>query len=77
MREKIAILGGGVIGLASAFELSRRGYQVTILEKGRCGGQASGAAAGMLAPFSEIEEDPDDFFSPLLSQPSPLPRVAS
>lgn len=57
------IIGGGVIGLAAAFELAKRDEQVTILEKGTCGGQATGAAAGMLAPYSEIEEDPDDFFA--------------
>ncbi|ARK29400.1 glycine oxidase ThiO [Halalkalibacter krulwichiae] len=62
MQERVLILGGGVIGLATAFELSKRNYNVTILEKTTCGGQASGAAAGMLAPFSEIGEDPDDFF---------------
>lgn len=62
MKERILVLGGGVIGLATAFELSRRNYEVTVLEKANCGGQASGAAAGMLAPFSEIGEDPDDFF---------------
>ncbi len=56
------VLGGGVIGLATAFELSRRNFDVTVLEKTSCGGQASGAAAGMLAPYSEIGEDPDDFF---------------
>jgi glycine oxidase len=60
--ERVIVLGGGVIGLASALECAKRGFQVTLLEKGKCGGQASGAAAGMLAPFSEIEEDPDDFF---------------
>lgn len=59
----IVIIGGGIIGLAAAFELARRDHQVTILEKGKCGGQATGAAAGMLAPYSEIGEDPDDFFT--------------
>lgn len=63
MKEKVIVLGGGVIGLSIAFELSRRNYEVTVLEKTTCGGQASGAAAGMLAPFSEIGEDPDDFFT--------------
>ncbi|PYZ92088.1 glycine oxidase ThiO [Salipaludibacillus keqinensis] len=63
MKEHILILGGGVIGLASAFSLIRRGFEVTILEKNTCGGQASGAAAGMLAPYSEIMEDPDPFFT--------------
>lgn len=62
MRDKVMIIGGGVMGLASAFECAMRHDEVVVLEKGTCGGQASGAAAGMLAPFSEIGEDPDDFF---------------
>jgi glycine oxidase len=59
---KLTILGGGVIGLSIAFELRRRGHAVTVLEQGRCGGQASGAAAGMLAPYSENGEQADPFF---------------
>lgn len=59
---KITIIGGGVIGLSIAYECQKRGHELTIVEAGECGGQASGAAAGMLAPYSEIEEDPDDFF---------------
>ncbi|WP_413380194.1 glycine oxidase ThiO [Alkalihalobacillus sp. 1P02AB] len=62
MGKEIIVLGGGVIGLSAAFELKKRGFNVTVLEKNKCGGQASGAAAGMLAPLSEIGEDPDDFF---------------
>lgn len=56
------IVGGGVIGLAAALACKQSGMETIVLEKDRCGGQASGAAAGMLAPFSEIGEDPDDFF---------------
>jgi glycine oxidase len=59
----VIVLGGGVIGLASALECRLRGFRVILLEQGRCGGQASGAAAGMLAPFSENGEQPDAFFS--------------
>ncbi|ANS74250.1 glycine oxidase [Paenibacillus yonginensis] len=62
MKQRIMVMGGGVVGLASAFELASRGYAVTVLETGRCGGQASGAAAGMLAPYSENLEFPDEFF---------------
>ncbi|GGA47625.1 glycine oxidase ThiO [Paenibacillus physcomitrellae] len=62
MKQRIIVMGGGVIGLASAFELASRGYEVAVLETGRCGGQASGAAAGMLAPYSENLESPDEFF---------------
>lgn len=62
MASDVLIMGGGVIGLASALECAKRGHRVTLLENTTCGGQASGAAAGMLAPFSEIDDDPDDFF---------------
>jgi glycine oxidase len=62
MGERIVVLGGGIIGLSCAFELQTRGHEVTVLELKRCGGQASGAAAGMLAPYSENVEGPDDFF---------------
>ncbi|SEO97636.1 glycine oxidase ThiO [Paenibacillus sp. OV219] len=62
MKEQVIVMGGGVIGLSCAFELRRRGYEVTVLEINRCGGQASGAAAGMLAPYSENVEGPDAFF---------------
>ncbi|WP_312855402.1 FAD-dependent oxidoreductase [Litoribacterium kuwaitense] len=61
-QQSINIVGGGVIGLSIAFEARRRGYDVRIFEKSAFGGQASGAAAGMLAPYAEVEEDPDDFF---------------
>lgn len=62
MASHILVLGGGVIGLSCAFELRRRGFAVTVLEQSSCGGQASGAAAGMLAPYSENVEEPDAFF---------------
>lgn len=62
-RTSILVAGGGVIGLACALECRLRGFPVTVLEKGRCGGQASGAAAGMLAPFSENAEQPDAFYA--------------
>jgi glycine oxidase len=45
----ICIAGAGIIGLSLALELHRRGARVTVLETGAPLGQASTAAAGMLA----------------------------
>lgn len=62
MKETVIVMGGGIIGMSCAFELQRRGFQAIVVEPNRCGGQASGAAAGMLAPYSENIEGPDEFF---------------
>ncbi|MGG1662436.1 glycine oxidase ThiO [Brevibacillus sp. NRS-1366] len=48
------VVGGGIIGLSLAYELSRRGISVALVEQGEWGGQASSAAAGMLAPLKEF-----------------------
>jgi glycine oxidase len=56
-RLKCLIVGGGVVGLAVAVSLARRGAQVRVLERGgRCGEGASAAAAGMLATGAEATE---------------------
>jgi glycine oxidase len=52
-KADVAIIGGGVIGCAIAYYLSREGARVVVLERGLIGGEASGAAAGMLAPLAE------------------------
>jgi glycine oxidase len=46
-------VGGGVIGLASAWQAARRGARVCLLERDRPGAGATGVAAGMLAPVGE------------------------
>ena len=57
----VAVAGGGLIGLAAARELARRGARVTLIEAGEPGSEASRAAGGMLAPQSEADRD-DEFF---------------
>lgn len=49
----VAVLGGGLIGLATARLLARAGLRVGLFERGRIGGEASNAAAGMLGVQSE------------------------
>jgi glycine oxidase len=48
----VLVVGGGVIGLASAYRLATAGAAVTLLDDSDTRG-ASWAAAGMLAPVSE------------------------
>lgn len=45
----IVIAGAGVIGLSTALEISGRGLRVVVVERARAMGEASWAAAGMLA----------------------------
>ena len=59
---EVAIIGGGVIGLAVARALAQRGMRdVLLIERANLGAEASSAAAGMLAPQAEADCD-DDFF---------------
>jgi glycine oxidase len=46
-------VGGGVIGLASAWRAARRGARVGVLEREHPAAGATGVAAGMLAPVGE------------------------
>ena len=50
----VVIIGGGVIGSAIAYYLRKSNIDVTILEQGDIGGQASSAAAGLLAPLGPL-----------------------
>jgi glycine oxidase len=55
----ILIIGGGVIGCAIAYYLSKSGVEVTVLERDTIGAQASGAAAGifsLLKPLDPVDE---------------------
>jgi glycine oxidase len=47
------IVGGGVIGLASAYRLAQAGWDITLFDPA-LGGGATYAAAGMIAPLAEI-----------------------
>src|SRR5262249_55230147 len=46
----ILILGGGVIGLSTAYFLAKEGRRVAVLDRGGLGQEASWAGAGILPP---------------------------
>jgi glycine oxidase len=48
------VVGGGVIGLAIAWRAAQAGMAVTVVDERRPGRGASWAAAGMLAPVTEV-----------------------
>ena len=46
--NRVAVVGGGINGAGIAWELARRGYDVTLFEKGRCGEQTSSKTTKMI-----------------------------
>lgn len=55
LQADVAIIGGGVIGLATGYELAALGQQVVIMERDVAGSGAGHFAAGMIAPASEAD----------------------
>ena len=51
----VAVLGGGVAGLAVAWRARARGLTVCVLDRGELGAGTSRVAAGMLAPVTEAD----------------------
>jgi len=47
---KVAVVGGGVVGLCSALDLARHGADVLLLERNECGSGASSGNAGWVTP---------------------------
>ncbi len=52
----VVVVGGGIVGLATAWAVARSGAHVTVVERGSVGCGATTASAGMLAPLSEAHE---------------------
>ncbi|MDQ0462687.1 glycine oxidase [Caulobacter ginsengisoli] len=54
----VTVAGAGALGLSIAVELARAGAEVTVCDPAPLGDNASGVAAGMLAPAFEALLDP-------------------
>ena len=48
MSPDVIVIGAGAIGTSIAYQLARAGTKVMVFERGRVGGQATGASAGMI-----------------------------
>lgn len=60
---RVAIIGGGIIGLVTAHHLVKKGAAVTVIDRGRLGGACSSGNAGWI--------------SPSISDPLPAPGLVS
>jgi glycine oxidase len=56
--QDVLVVGGGVIGLSAAYELALHGVQVTVVDQGPIGREASWAGAGMLPPGDPTGPEP-------------------
>jgi glycine oxidase len=70
----VAIVGGGVIGCAIAYYLSKSGVDVAVFDRGEIGAEASSAAAGLLAPLGPLS-GPGPFADLLLSSFALFPTL--
>lgn len=53
----VIVVGGGAIGLTTAWELASQGLTVRVVDKGRCGREASWAGAGMIIPGNSLKAE--------------------
>jgi glycine oxidase len=72
----VAVIGGGIIGCATAADLAKRGCRVTLFERASPGAEASSAAAGLLSPLGPSPE-PGPFHRLAIESWRLYPRVAS
>ena len=73
--RRVAVLGGGIIGLSCAWRLAAAGHEVTLFDPA-VGGGATYAAAGMVAPASEAVFGQDALLAVGLESALRWPRFA-
>jgi glycine oxidase len=78
MLQHAIVVGAGIVGLLSAWELLKNGWKVTLLEKQSPGDYRKGtsfAAAGMMVPYTELESAEDLIFTMGLKSLSLWPEI--
>ena len=71
----VAVIGGGIIGLGIALEAQRAGHRIALIDPDPASG-ATFAAAGMLAPVSEMHYQEEDLLSLTLASSARWPDFA-
>ena len=84
MNPDVLIIGGGIIGISTAYYLAREGIAVTVIEKGNIGSGSSYGNAGLICPCHSTPRharraDPGlemapGWRKPFLYQTTPRPR---
>ena len=59
MESNVCVVGGGIVGLSSAYFLAKTGHSVTVIERDSIGSHASGFAYGSLSPLGEAGQADD------------------
>lgn len=88
MDKKVVIIGGGIIGLSSAYYLHQNGYDITILEKGNFADACSKGNQGWVCPALHTPVPEPGLVgssikwlmkkdSPLYIKPSTVPRLSN
>ena len=72
IRADVAVIGGGVVGHAIAWEAQRSGRSVALIDDAP-GSGASWAAAGMLAPVSELHYQEEELLDLMLASSARWP----
>ncbi|MCU1568707.1 MAG: thiO [Pseudarthrobacter sp.] len=76
IRADVAVVGGGVIGHGIAWEAQRSGRSVVLIDDAP-GSGASWAAAGMLAPVSELHYQEEDLLELMLDASARWPAFVA
>ena len=76
LHADVAVIGGGVIGHGIAWEARRSGRSVVVIDDAP-GSGASWAAAGMLAPVSELHYQEEDLLELMLESSGQWPAFAA
>jgi glycine oxidase len=73
----LIVIGGGAIGLASAWRLAQQGLTVAVLERDKPGSGATHVAAGMLAPVAEADPAEEPLLALMATSAKSYPEFVS